>query len=70
MALSSQQVAFMQRLQSSANNLADTIADLRQLEEIYSDRAYSTIADADLADLEVTHAQLEVSSTLLHKLRI
>lgn len=69
MALSSQELAFMQRLQSAAHNLGDTIADLRQLEGIYFDRTYSAIVDTDLADVEVTAVQLTDAINLIAQIK-
>ena len=69
MALSSQELAFMQRLQSTAHNLGDIIADLRQLEGIYFDRTYSALVDADLADVEATADQLADAINLIAQIK-
>ncbi|MHC4617955.1 MAG: hypothetical protein ACYTEQ_09400 [Planctomycetota bacterium] len=58
MALTSQQQAFLQNFQTDFNKLALLLADIEQLRQIYDKRSYSTIDDADLAEVEITATQL------------
>lgn len=53
MALSNQQRAYLQRMRSNFQNLAEAFANLDDLRDIYFDRGYNTLVDGDLTGEEV-----------------
>lgn len=53
MALTSQQRAYIQRLRSNFQHLAEAIAALDDLRDIYFDRGYNTLTDGDLTGEEM-----------------
>ncbi len=69
MALSSQEAAFVQRIQSRSHALGETLRELYELQEIYADRTYSAIADEGLADAEITAANLSSAINMIAELK-
>lgn len=68
MALSDQQLAFLNNHQRRFDELALLLADLEQLRKLYIKRGYSSIPDADLADREITATQLGDSVNMVNEL--
>jgi hypothetical protein len=73
MALNAQERAFVQRVQSNANKLADEIATAIELQAVYFDRGYDSgganeLVDADLADLFITATQLASYVTMAQQI--
>jgi hypothetical protein len=58
MALSNQEKAWLQNFQGDFDKLADLLERLEGRRKIYVSRVYSGLTDPDLAEVEITAAQL------------
>lgn len=68
MAITNQQRAFLQNYQTGCDKLALLLADLEQLRNVYVKRTYSAISDDDLAEFEITAAQLSDGINMTNEL--
>lgn len=63
MALTSQQRAYVQRLRSNFQSLAEAVANLDDLRDIYFDRGYNVLTDGDLTGEEIASGLLAADLT-------
>ena len=68
MALTNQEKAFMQNIQSDVDKLADLLERLEGRRKIYVSRVYSGLSDSDLAEVETSASQLSGAINMIDEL--